>query len=318
MGGADFGAGIVEFFSRKRAKSRVGKIMYQAMGPIWEANHMWLVLIVVILFVGFPDIYTLVGTYLYIPVIIMLLGIIARGTSFGFRHYDAIHDGMQTLYSKVYVYSCLITPFFLGIITGSIVSGKIDPNTHNFMDAFVYSWFGQFPVLMGFFTTAIFGFLASVFIIKETGDDIEEKNYAILKAKQMNIACLVFAAALMFVAQREQIPLSEWLLGNPVSLTCIVICSVSLLWMWYLMITKKTGFLRVIAGSQITLLFIAVTYAQYPIIIRMKNSETLSLMKSASNEKTIDILGTALLIGSIFIIPSLVYLIYGFSRKKFW
>lgn len=317
MGGADFGAGIVEFFSRKGAKGRVGKIMYQAMGPIWEANHMWLILIIVILFVGFPEIYTTTATYLYIPLIILLFGIIARGTAFGFRHYDAIQDNMQKLYSKIYVYSCLVTPLFLGIIAGSVVSGKIDIHATNFMDAFVNPWLNLFPTLVGFYTIAVFGFIASIFIIKETGENVEEKNYAIHKAKQMNIACILLAAVIFIVAHKNQIPLSEWLLGNPVSITCIILCLLSLIWMWYLLIKKDTYLLRIIAGSQVTLLFTAITYSLFPIIVRIKNSEGLSLLTS-SNDKSIDYLGMALLLGSIFIMPSFVYLVYGFSKKKFW
>ncbi|WP_412850743.1 cytochrome d ubiquinol oxidase subunit II [Chryseobacterium sp. PMSZPI] len=317
MGGADFGAGIVEFFSRKRAKGRIGKIMYQAMGPIWEANHMWLILVIVILFVGFPDIYTTTATYLYIPLIVMLLGIIARGTAFGFRHYDAIQDNMQKLYSKIYVYSCLITPLFIGIIAGSVVSGNIDPHANNFMDAFIRSWWSPFPILVGFYTIAIFGFIAAIFIIKMTGSNIEEKNYAIYKAKQMNIACIVLAALVFITALKNNIPLSEWLLGNPVSLSCIILCLLSLVWMWYLLIRKRTSFLRILAGAQITLLFIAITYSFYPTLVRIKNSEGLSLVTS-SNDKAINYLGIALLLGSVFIMPSFVYLIYGFSKKKFW
>ncbi|AZA84024.1 cytochrome D ubiquinol oxidase subunit II [Chryseobacterium lactis] len=317
MGGADFGAGIVEFFSRKRAKGRVGKIMYHAMGPIWEANHMWLILIIVILFVGFPDIYTTAATYLYIPLIILLLGIVARGTAFGFRHYDAIQDNMQKLYTKVYVYSCLIAPLFLGIIAGSIVSGKIDTQTNNFMDAYVYSWLGLFPILTGVYTIAIFGFIASIFIIKETGNNKEEKNYAIFKAKQMSIVCVVLAVCTYIAAYRNNIPLAEWLLGNPVSLTCIMLCSLSFIWMWYLLLKKDTYFLRIIAGSQITLLFTAITYSLYPTLVRIKGSKGLSLLTN-NNDQSVNYLGAALLLGSIFIMPSFIYLVYGFSKKKFW
>jgi len=90
--GADFGTGIVELFTSSRERSRLRVTSYEAIGPIWEANHMWLIIAVVILFVGFPQVYTTVSVYLHIPLVIMLLGIIARGTSFTFRNYDAIVD----------------------------------------------------------------------------------------------------------------------------------------------------------------------------------------------------------------------------------
>ena len=92
LGGADFGAGIIELFTSTDNKSRTRRTMYKAIGPIWEANHMWLIIAVVIMFVGFPVIYSDMCTYLHIPLLIMLLGITARGTAFSFRNNDAIKD----------------------------------------------------------------------------------------------------------------------------------------------------------------------------------------------------------------------------------
>src|SRR6478609_9762603 len=107
LGGADFGAGIVELFTSRKNKGRTRKTLYHAIGPIWEANHMWLIIAIVILFVGFPYIYTTLSIYLHIPLTIMLLGIIARGTAFVFRHYDAINDDWQFWYNRIYSISSL-------------------------------------------------------------------------------------------------------------------------------------------------------------------------------------------------------------------
>src|ERR1700709_25331 len=103
LGGADFGAGIIELFTSEKNRSDTRKTMYQAIGPIWEANHMWLIIAVVILFVGFPGIYATVSVHLHIPLVIMLMGIIARGTAFSFRNYDAVVDEMQLIYSRIFV-----------------------------------------------------------------------------------------------------------------------------------------------------------------------------------------------------------------------
>src|SRR5215510_7821906 len=84
LAGADFGAGIMEGFMGRKARERVDV----ALAPVWEANHVWLVLIVVIAFVGFPRLYTIVSVHLHIPIVFALLGIVARGSAFTFRHYD--------------------------------------------------------------------------------------------------------------------------------------------------------------------------------------------------------------------------------------
>src|ERR1700712_1586960 len=163
LGGADFGAGIVELFTSSKNKSKTRKTMYQAIGPIWEANHMWLIITIVILFVGFPVIYTTMSIHLHIPLAIMLLGIIARGTAFAFRNYDAVIDDMQKIYNKIFVYSSFITPLVLGIIAGSAVSGAIDLRATTFMDAYIFSWLNFFSFAVGFFTVTTCGYLAAIF-----------------------------------------------------------------------------------------------------------------------------------------------------------
>ena len=135
LGGADFGAGIVELFTSRRNRSRTRRTSYQAIGPVWEANHMWLIIAIVILFVGFPRLYTVMSIHLHIPLVILLIGIIARGTAFVFRHYDAVRDDMQLVYNGIFEYSSIITPLFLGIIAGSAISGSIDLHADNFADA---------------------------------------------------------------------------------------------------------------------------------------------------------------------------------------
>lgn len=314
MGGADFGAGVLEFISTSKNKDRTRKVMYRAIGPIWEANHMWLIIAIVILFVGFPVIYTTMSVYLHIPLTIMLLGIIARGTAFTFRNYDAVKDKMQVVYSKTFMYSSVITPLFLGIIAGSAVSGRIDPDATNFLDAYIFSWLAPFPVAVGIFTVIICGFLAAIFIIGETKSEEDKKRF-ITKSKHMSIAALAAAALVLVAARIEDIPLVEWLFGNTISITCVILAIASLVWMWASLFTVQTKLLRVIAGAQITLLLIAITYEHYPVLINLKNSEGLSLLAQQGGAKTIRALGIALLAGSVLILPSLFYLLYSFSNK---
>ncbi|MEH6408722.1 MAG: cytochrome d ubiquinol oxidase subunit II, partial [Leeuwenhoekiella sp.] len=112
LGVADFGAGIVEIFIGKKGQETIAK----AIGPVWEANHMWLILIVVILFNGFPKVYTVFSTALHIPILIFLIGVIARGTAFVFRHYDAFTDKSEKYYSIIFRYGSVIAVVFLGVL----------------------------------------------------------------------------------------------------------------------------------------------------------------------------------------------------------
>lgn len=314
MGGADFGAGIVELFTSEKNLNKTRKTMYRAIGPIWEANHMWLIITIVILFVGFPDIYTTMSIHLHIPLIIMLLGIIARGTAFTFRHYDAVVDDMQHVYNKIFVYSSFITPLFLGIIGGSAVSGHIDTEANTFLSAYIFSWLNWFSVSVGFFTVAICGFLAAVYTIGETDTELDKQRF-MRKARFMNIAAFICGAIVFIAAYFEGIPLMDWVFGNAIGITSIALATLSLILFWYLLSKGKTQILRVLAGFQVSMILLTTTYRHFPNIVILKNGGYLSLLEHAGHDKTIDALAWALLIGSVFILPALGYLIYSFQKK---
>jgi len=315
LGGADFGAGIIELLSSERNQIRIREKMYQAIGPVWEANHMWLIISIVVLFVGFPVIYTTVSTYLHIPLVIMLFGIIARGTAFTFRHYDAVVDNMQKVYTKIFIYSSFVTPFFLGIIAASTVSGRIDTNANNFLDGYIFSWLNWFSVSVGAFTIAICGFLAAIFIIGETDNEIDRMRF-VRQAKRMNIAAATTGLIVFVTAYFEGVPLFSWIFGNVVGALAISAAAVSLAVLWYYIKHRHNGIIRVLAGFQVTMILLAITFRHYPNIIILKGGGHLSLIEHAGQEKTIYTLAMALLLGSIFILPALVYLLYSFHNKK--
>src|SRR5918992_5235757 len=109
--GADFGAGILEAFLGSRSREEQRTVITHAMGPVWEANHVWLILAIVILFTGFPKAYSALSITFHIPLTLMLMGIILRGCAFTFRHYDAVRDRSQRYYSAIFVISSFLTPF---------------------------------------------------------------------------------------------------------------------------------------------------------------------------------------------------------------
>lgn len=315
LGGADFGAGIIEMFTSEKNIRGTRKTLYHAIGPIWEANHMWLIIVIVILFVGFPLIYTELSIYLHIPLVIMLMGIIARGTAFVFRHYDAVRDEMQEFYNKVFVWSSFVTPFFLGVIAGSTISGHIDREGKTYLETYVFSWLNWFSLAVGLFTVALCGFLASIYLVGEA-EDANHRTRFIRKARQMNIyavACgvLVFVAAII-----DGIPLVSWVFTDIVGLAAVIAASISLISLWRWIDNKQIMIPRVLAGFQVTMILLAITYAHFPNFVILAHNETLSLMGDIAPEKTMQALGWALLIGSVFILPALFYLYYSFKKKE--
>jgi len=314
LGGADFGAGIIELFTTEPNRPQTRRISYHAIGPIWEANHMWLIIAIVILFVGFPTIYSTMSIHLHIPLLVMLLGIIARGTAFAFRNYDAVHDNMQKVYNRIFVYSSFITPLFLGIIAGSAVSGRIDTHADTFLSAYIFDWLNSFSVAIGLFTVSLCGFIAAIFLIGEAkGDD--ERHRFVRKARQMNIFAVISGSLVFVSAAVEHIPLADWVFGNAVGITAVSLASISLVILWLFIRNGRARTLRLLAGFQITMILLTVTWEHYPNIVILKGGNYLSLLHGGGDDKTITALAMALLIGSIFILPALVYLIYSFQKR---
>lgn len=314
LGGADFGAGIVELFTSSKNKGKTRKTLYHAIGPIWEANHMWLIIAIVILFVGFPAIYTAMSVYLHIPLVFMLIGVIARGTAFVFRHYDAVKDETHRVYNRIYMLSSLVTPLFLGIIAGSAISGHINSQAETFAGIYIFSWLNAFSVGVGFFVVALCGFLASVYLIGEA-DNEDDRQRFINKAKHWNVVAVGCGVVVFVAAITDHIPLLSWIFGNTVGLIAVIAATLSLILLWYLVYKGKAFILRPFAAFQVTMIMLAISYAHFPAFIILHDGNNLSILENHAPAKTFAALGWALIIGSVFILPALFYLYYSFQKK---
>lgn len=315
LGGADFGAGIVELFTKEKARTRTKEIMYESIAPVWEANHMWLIIAIVILFVGFPEIYTTLSTYLHIPLVLLLVGIIARGTAFTFRHYDAVNDDWQKVYTEIFYYSSLLTPFFLGLIAAATISRSINPDAKTFVDLYIFSWLNWFGVAVGLFTISICAYLASVFVLRETTDRLELG--LMIKKSHQTMVFVVLSGILVFVtAYFSNIPLLSWIFSKPLGIMAVSFATISLILILRAMNKRKLLPVRALAGFQVIMILVAATYQHNPNIILLGNGSHISLFEYSAAAKTISALGWALVLGSVFILPFLFYLMISFSKQR--
>jgi cytochrome d ubiquinol oxidase subunit II len=125
MGDADFGGGMWYLLAAGSRAPRQRQAIAAAIGPIWEANHVWLILVVVLLFTGFPSGFAAMMTALNLPITAMVFGIVLRGSAFIFRQYDSKSDAVQHRWDKVFGVACFITPFFQGVTIGALATGQI-------------------------------------------------------------------------------------------------------------------------------------------------------------------------------------------------
>ena len=315
LGGADFGAGILELFTRKKNIERSQAITYRAIGPVWEANHMWLVLMVVILFVGYPAIFKVISIHLHIPILVLLTGIIARGTAFIFRHYDAIQDNSKRYYDAVFKYSSFIPPLFMGMMAGALTNGHIDPGSTDFYTAYIDPWFNFYSISVGLFTVSICAFLAAVYLIGEAESDYDRKRF-IQKAAITNITTVLAGALVFILAHLEGMKLVGEIFGAWPSMLALVLATLSLGILWYYLRKGKFIRLRVLAGFQIMMILFAWLWVQFPDVVVIAGGPNLDLLNAAGPEGTIKALTAALIIGGAIILPALFYLFRTFGLIK--
>ncbi|HPF52171.1 MAG TPA: cytochrome d ubiquinol oxidase subunit II [Draconibacterium sp.] len=304
LGGADFGGGILELLTRGKASQIVSK----AIAPIWEANHVWLILVVVILFVGFPSVYSTVLTALHIPVLLSLLGIIFRGSAFTFRHYDIDEERPKAIYSKIFQYSSLFTTFFLGVTLGAIILGNISLNyQQDFYTAFVLPWLNWFSLSMGVFMVLLFAFLAGIFTVSEINDP-QYIQYFSRISRRLIVALVVVGALVFGAAQLNGHPLFFEFVHSPMSIVSIVLATLALPVLWYQLKRLNRVMLRLIAGFQTTMIVTGWFAIQFPVLVKIKDGADITMQSAAAPHAIQFHLFLALLVGVLIIFPSMGYL----------
>ena len=125
FGGADFGAGILDLFAGSATRGReMRRQLEHSIGPVWEANHVWLIFVLVYLWTAFPTAFVSIMTTLYIPVMLAGLGIVMRGSAFAFRKW-APTLSKERVMGAAFAASSFVTPFFLGAVAGGVASGRV-------------------------------------------------------------------------------------------------------------------------------------------------------------------------------------------------
>jgi cytochrome bd ubiquinol oxidase subunit II len=164
FGGADFGAGFWDLLAGGTERGlRPRALIADAIGPVWEANHTWLIFDLVILWTAFPPAFAAIMSSLFVPLTLAAFGIVLRGAAFAFRPVAA-GPGERRLAGAFFAASSVVTPFFLGSAAGAIASGRV-PVGNALGDPF--GWLNPTSILVGFLAIAVCAYLAAVFLVAD-------------------------------------------------------------------------------------------------------------------------------------------------------
>ncbi|MGE0529076.1 MAG: cytochrome d ubiquinol oxidase subunit II [Bdellovibrionales bacterium] len=311
--GADFGAGILELFVGRRRAEDQRQVITRAMAPVWEANHVWLVLVITILFVAFPAVYALMSVHLFIPLTLILMGIVARGCAFTFRHYDPPAPRAYRIYTSLFALSSLWTTFFLGVVIGSVTLGEINPKANTFAALYLAPWINRFCVSTGLFAICLFALLAAVYLVGETEDPKLASRFR-RRAAWSNGLLVLLGGVVFLTAEGDGLPLFRLFFSNPVSVGSFALASLLLFPFWRALLLNKQVFWTRAVGILIAALVLCGWVAvQYPAAIRMTGGLALTFHDAAAPRATLRALLMALVVGSILIFPALFYLLYIFK-----
>jgi cytochrome d ubiquinol oxidase subunit II len=202
--GADFGSGFFDLTAGgATGGAELRSLVDHSIGPVWEANHVWLIFCLVTWWTGFPRSFAAVTTTLFIPLVLALAGIVLRGAAFAFRKY-APSLGQARLYGAIFAGSSLITPFFLGTVAGAIASGRVPAEGYG--DRWS-AWLNPTSVFGGAIAVGTCVFLAGVFLCADARRTGHEDLATSLRARTLGVGDLtglvVFAA---LVPIREDAP----------------------------------------------------------------------------------------------------------------
>lgn len=303
-GGADFGGGVWDLLARGPRARKQRDVIIHAIGPVWEANHVWMIVVVVLMFVAFPKGFAAVMTALHIPIAIMLIGITLRGSAFVFRSYGRDSDVDWRRWSRVFAWSSTITPVFLGVVIGAVTRGSITFDDEGMVQTdFVSDWLAPFPFAVGFMVLALFAFLAATYLTNET-EDAEVQDDFRARAIAASVAFGVTAAVAGVLSRTEAPHLWHVLAGNPVAIVMQVVTAVvaaaaiGALW------TRRFGVARVLAMAQAVLVILAWGVSQDGHIL----VGALTIEDAAAPDAVLKPVIVALGLGMMVLIPSFAYL----------
>ncbi|MCW2586482.1 MAG: terminal oxidase subunit [Frankiales bacterium] len=309
LGGADFGGGfwdLVAGTARGGAEQRA--LIEHSIAPVWEANHTWLIFVLVILWTGFPLVFASVASTLVIPFTLAALGIIARGSAFAFRK-SVPMPAWQQVFGAAFALSSVMTPFFLGTIAGAVASGRVPPG--NARGDLVGSWWNPTSVLGGVLAVGVCAYIAAVFLTVDARRTGAQELAEAFRRRAIVTALVVGAVALAGIAvlHADAPELFTGLTGR--ALPLIVLSALAGLASLVLLVVRRYRAVRVTAAVAVAAVVWGWGAAQYPVLLE----PDVTLSDAAAPPAVMSALLVTIIAGSALLLPSLWLLFVLFPRQ---
>ncbi len=296
FGGADFGGGVWDLLAGGPRRDAQRDVISNAIGPVWESNHVWLIFVLVAAFTCFPPAYADLATNLNAPLTLALLGIVLRGAAFVFRNYASDAPALARSWTVVFGAASILAPFFLGDAVGAIATGR-------------YAWGSPFALAIGAFAVALCAQVAAVFLLRETHDAQLRDDFR-RRAVGATLAVWVLGLAPMLFAHEAE-PRFFAALSAPsarLAITAALLLGVAVM---LLVVRRRDGLARVAVGAETLAVLGGWFGAQAPALVPGR----WTLQSAASPPATLEAFLGACALGAVVLIPSLALLFTVFKRS---
>ena len=299
LAGADFGGGVWDLFAIGPRAADQRSAVAEAMGPVWEANHVWLIFMITGLFTAFPITFGALGLALYIPFTIATVGIVLRGASFAFRAHGRDAVGPRSPWGVVFGVASLVTPFFLGTAAAAVAIGSIHVPAGQLVTSFLDGWTTPLALVIGLFAVSICAYLAATYLMVEN----ETRPALLADFRHRAIAAALVSGVLallsLVMSTFEGPQLMGSLTGRGLPLFVLALLNGPLaLWaVW----RSRPRFARVAVIAQVVLVLWAWAVGQWPYLV----PPDLTISGTAAPGATLTAMLVVISIGGLLLVPSL-------------
>lgn len=310
FGGADFGSGFFDLTAGgTRAGAEVRRQIDRSIGPVWEANHVWLIYVFVMAWTAFPTAFVAVMNTLVVPLFLALLGIVLRGSSFAFRKYSATL-GQARLFGLLFATSSVAAPFFLGTVAGSIASGRVPLAARGDVWS---SWLNRTSLLCGVVAVGTCAFLAGVFLTADATRGSRTELAEILRRRTLAVGMVTGTVVLGGLIPLHRDAPSLWAGFSGRAFPLIALSATAGLITLVLLARRRPAWARYSAVTAVGSVVVGWGAAQYPWLL----VDQVRIVDAAGAPATLQALLVAVLLAVALVLPSMAYL-YRITQTDSW
>jgi len=314
LGGADFGAGVWQVNTAMLAPEKERQLLFKAIGPVWEANHVWLIFVLVAMFGAFPEAFAAVCQSLWLPLLLALGGIVLRGVGFAFRSYAVAGAPQLLAWETLFAVGSTMAPFFLGACVGAIASGRLAlAGDGQFDGNYATGWLSPMALFTGFFVVVMCVYLAAVYLVREAWQSGDAQLLELWRRRALATGIWTGALALVglgYVATDTPPHLWEGFRDRSWPL---VVGSIAAGGVTQFALLK--GYFRlavVAAATAVSTVIWGWAAAQYPYLV----PPTVTIESAKAPENILRLLIITIAAGSLLLVPAILYLFYLFKSGQ--